>query len=176
MPRTHLQKLIIPALLLVLFVAALPALAQERSGTLSIPAAGIEAPIVPIYLRQFGDGSITWDTSTLNMSVGHLDGTAWFGEGGNIVLGGHSELARGQADIFYNLDQVQVGHEIIVNVNGSEIRYTVTRVYTVSLNDLTPIYPTSGETLTLITCDLRSFEASSGVYHNRIVVVAQRTG
>lgn len=162
--------------LIVFFMYGLwvqPVAAYSGTG-ISIPSIGVEAPITSVYIRQFADGSVTWDVSALSMNVGHFDGTAWFGQGSNVVLGGHSELARGQADVFYQLDRVGVGDEIIVWVDGSEIRYRVTETRTVSAADISILYPTNGERLTIMTCDLGSYNASNGSYSGRIVVIAER--
>lgn len=168
---------IIAAFILALFSISTPAKAADfTTATISIPSIEVSAPIVPIYVRQFSDGSVTWDTSRLRKKVGFLDGTSWFGQPGNIVLGAHSEQSRGVADVFYKLDQIQVGAEIIATVDGIEMRYAVVNVYTVGYEDISPLYPTGHEQLTLITCDLGSYTGSTGSYSHRIVVVAHRIG
>jgi LPXTG-site transpeptidase (sortase) family protein len=91
------------------------------------------------------------------------------------VLGGHSQLAPGQPDVFYNLDQVSIGDEIIITETGSVRRYSVTDVYRANQYDIAPLRPTSHEQLTLITCDSASYDANSGGYNNRVVVVALPT-
>jgi LPXTG-site transpeptidase (sortase) family protein len=88
------------------------------------------------------------------------------------VLGGHSELATGQPDVFRNLDQVTVGDEIIITANGAVLQYTVSEVYRVNQYDTTPLHPTHHERLTLITCDIGSYDARTGSYSDRVVVVA----
>ncbi len=175
--RPTLRPYLLIALLLTLCFAQLPAArAQDVIATLSIPSIEVNAPVVPIYIKQFADGNVTWDTSGLNMTTGYLDGTGWFGQAANVVIGGHSERARGQADVFYRLDQVAIGAEIIVHIGGADLRYQVTQIYSVHYLDLTPIYPTDHEQLTLITCDLGSYNTSNGTYNQRIVVVAHRVG
>src|SRR5689334_6725014 len=91
---------------------------------LEIPSLALDTPIVNLALTQQADGSYNWDTSRLRWKVGHLQGTAWFGEGGNIVLGGHSEWNR-KRDVFYYLDQVQLGAEINVHDGDQIILYRV---------------------------------------------------
>lgn len=158
---------------LLLTVAAMPANAYARTGaTLSIPSIGVNAPIVTLSIRSFPNGDVTWDTSEITTQVGFMEGTSWFGEGGNIVLGGHSELANRVPSVFYELDAVAVGDEIIVTLGGRDIRYVVTRTFTVGVNDLSIIYPTRGERLTIMTCDTASY--SNGVYNRRDVIVAER--
>lgn len=171
-----LKSILIALLLAAIWTQSPSAAAQDAIATLHIPAIEVSAPIVPIYIKAFADGNVTWDTSGLHMTSGYLDGTGWFGQAGNIVIGGHSELARGQADVFYRLDQVAVGAEITIHIDGAELRYVVVNVYRVNYQDLSPLYPTDHEQLTLITCDLGSYNASTGTYSNRVVVVAHRVG
>lgn len=155
----------------ILFTSFSILTASASNGTsISIPAIGVEAPIVTIGVRAFPDGSVTWDTTNLTTQVGYLDGTSWFGEGGNIVLGGHSELGERAPAVFYNLDDLAVGDEIIVTIHGRENRYAVTRKFAVDQSDLSIVYPTSSEQLTIMTCDTSSFEG--GTYSRRTVIVA----
>lgn len=161
-------------LVIISIVLVVPAAAADTSTSIVIPSLGVDAPIVSIGLKTYPDGNVTWDTSKLGTKVGHLDGTPWFGQGGNIVLGGHSELARGQASVFINLHNTQVGDVITVNADGAQLLYTVTEVKVVEENDLSILYPTSGERLTIMTCDTTSY--ANGNYGRRVVVIAERTG
>jgi len=160
---------LIAFLILIVGFNAFPALANDAGAAISIPSIDVTAPIVTLPLRDLPHGR-TWDTSGLSMAVGYMEHTAWFGQGGNVVLGGHSELGRGQADIFYHLDQVAVGDEIIIRVGGDERRYVVANVFSVDENDVSIVRPTSQEQLTIMTCDLGSFDG--GNYNSRVVVVA----
>ena len=165
---------ILLVLLIVMTVFPVIAQAQDNQPTLTIPSLAISAPITEINIQQFPNGSITWDTANLGMNIGHLQGTAWLDAPGNIVLGGHSELAERVPSIFYTLDQIQIG-EVITLTTGAETRqYTVTQIYQVPYTDLGPVYPTTTERLTLITCDTDSYNTATGVYNQRIIVVAER--
>lgn len=160
------------ALVLVIVLCTLftlPAYAQG-SASIRIPSIGVDAPIVSIGIRTFPNGAVTWDTTRLTSEVGFLEGTAWFGQGGNVVLGGHSELAQRVPTVFYRLGDVVVGDEIVVTVNGGERRYTVTRITVVADSDLSILQPTSSERLTIMTCDPASYV--SGIYTRRIVIIA----
>ncbi|MCA9914992.1 MAG: sortase [Anaerolineae bacterium] len=139
-----------------------------------IPAIQIEAPIVPVYIREFPNGDVTWDVSNLQMAVGHFEGLPNIGQGGNIVLGGHSERERGEADVFYNLHRVSVGDSVIVTADDTSFHYEVEQVFSVPSSDLSVLYPSNSEQLTLITCDLASYQAENGAYSRRTVVVARR--
>jgi LPXTG-site transpeptidase (sortase) family protein len=76
--------------------------------------------------------------------------------------------------IFAELDQLQVGDPIIVNMGVEERRYVVTGVTSIGAHDLTPLYPTSGERLTLITCDTLTYNRHIQAYTKRVVVTADR--
>ncbi|MGJ3238914.1 MAG: sortase [Anaerolineae bacterium] len=141
----------------------------QSTTTISIPALDIEtvvvqAPLTPDYT--------TWDVSQLFMNVGHLVGTSWFGQGSNIVLGGHSLTPEFAPDIFYNLHALQVGDLIVVETDGIVRQYTVNALHSVDQFDVRVVLPTPHEQLTLITCQRGTYNSQSGQYQNRLVVVA----
>lgn len=135
-----------------------------------IPAAGIFAPVIRVYL----DG-VSWNVDNLGTNVGHLEGTAWMGSGtGNIVLSGHVEMSDGSAGVFASIDDLNAG-DLIALTEGTESRnYAVTEVYTVAPDDLSPIYPSTTDRLTLITCD--GYDFLQNAYTERVIVVAERIG
>jgi LPXTG-site transpeptidase (sortase) family protein len=135
--------------------------------TLFIPKAAVSAPIIPVFL----DGE-SWDVSQLGDNVGHLQGTAWLDQPGNIVLSGHVERRNGRPGIFAALNDLSAGDEMIVMYSSIERRYRVAEVRTVEPDDLTPLYPTDSDMLTLITCD--SYDFFQNTYQKRIVVTAER--
>jgi LPXTG-site transpeptidase (sortase) family protein len=141
---------------------------------LLIPSIEVNAPLHPVYVRQMPDGNSTWDVSGLHQSVGVFDGLTPIGQPGNAVIGGHSEQARGEADVFYNLHEVRVGDEVQVVAGENTLTYRVVSVREVNLYDLSILIDTEDERLTLITCDRDSFTGSG--YGQRVVVVAQRVG
>lgn len=143
--------------------------AQSPSGQIVIPSIGVDVAIVPTYL-SFDLG--TWDVSELSMNVGHFEYLPWFGEGGNVVLGGHSTDVQQNPDAFYLLDSVSVGDEIIVYANNTEYRYQVTRLFEVNYDDISVLYRTEEHQLTLITCDVDSYDDNAGSYARRTIVVA----
>jgi len=135
---------------------------------LLIPAAGINAPVIRVYL----DGQ-SWDVSNLGMNVGHLQGTRWMNEGpGNIVLSGHVEMRDGRKGIFAEIGALTDGDVVILQYRGQEQRYQVVEIRNVDPNDLSPVYPTESDLLTLITCDAYDFFQDS--YQERTIVVAER--
>jgi LPXTG-site transpeptidase (sortase) family protein len=153
------------ALLVRFFSASLP----ENPVAISIPTLGVQS-----IIREFPLNGVSWDIHSWERRVGHLQGTAWFGEAGNIALGGHSQMPDLSAGIFAELDQLQVGDAIIINLGAEERRYVVTGVTTSSANDLTPLYPTYDERLTLITCDTLTYNRKTQSYMRRVIVTAER--
>mgnify|MGYP002336116202 CR=1 FL=1 len=125
------------------------------------------APVIEVYL----DGE-SWDVKSLGQNAGHLQGTAWFGETGNIVLAGHVELPDGRAGIFADIDEMNLGDPVIMRLNEAQRRYSITSIRKVAPDDLSVFYPTEDDQLTLITCDAYDFLQNS--YQERLVVVAER--
>jgi LPXTG-site transpeptidase (sortase) family protein len=159
----------------VICFASPAVIAQSNSTTtIEITSIGVSAEIVPVYLQATSSRNATWDVSGLRMNAGLLTGLGTFGEQGNTVVGAHSEATDGTADLFYNLDTVPIGSQIVINVNGQLLTYEVKEVYRVTATDLTPAYPTQDERLTLITCDRGSYNSETGTYSQRVVVVATR--
>ncbi|MBL8161270.1 MAG: sortase [Anaerolineae bacterium] len=132
-----------------------------------IPTAGVNALVVNVYLD-----SESWDVSQLGGNAGHLQGTAWFDTPGNIALAGHAEMADGSAGIFARIEQLRLGDPIILTLGDRQQRYSVTDVRRTAPDDLTPLYPTTSDQVTLITCDGYNFLQNA--YQERIVVVAER--
>jgi LPXTG-site transpeptidase (sortase) family protein len=145
-----------------------PPPSQLASTKLFIPTAGVSASIVEVYL----DG-VSWDVSQLGPFAGHLQGTASLDHLlGNKVLAGHVEMADGQAGIFADIGKLSVGDPLILNQAGSALTYTVKTIKKVAPDDLTVLYPTQTDQLTLITCD--SYDFFQDAYSERVVVVAER--
>lgn len=132
-----------------------------------IPTAGVNALVVNVYL----DGE-SWDVSQLGEYAGHLQGTAWINTPGNVALAGHVEMRDGRPGIFARIEELRMGDPVILTQSGVEQRYAVTDIKRVSPDDLSVLYPTSNERITLITCD--SYDFLQNAYQERIVVVAER--
>jgi LPXTG-site transpeptidase (sortase) family protein len=168
--RPTITILIAASLLFVMTVLVPTGYAYEGI-SVSIPALGVSSPV-----GEFPLNGTSWDINPWEGGIGHLQGTGWFDAGGNIALGGHSWLPNQTPGIFVNLHTVSAGDEVIVSVNGEERRYTVSDVTSVSMYDLSVLYPTSHEQITLITCDAASYDPNSDLYHQRVIVTAQRSG
>ena len=140
------------------------------------PAQGtsFSLPTVNIYsgLTSFPIEGNTWAIDPWEAAVGHFQGTAWVDYTGNIVLGGHSEYPDGTRGIFNGLYGVNIGDPIYLTVNGEQRRYVVTEKREVDYRNLDPVRPTADNRLTLITCDIPSFDPNASIYWERLVVVA----
>jgi LPXTG-site transpeptidase (sortase) family protein len=144
---------------------------QEIPGDASIyiSRAGVVSNVIQAYL----DGS-SWDISQLRSNVGHLEGTAWVDQPGNVVLSGHVELSDGKPGIFAELNVIQINDLVRVQSNGKWHTYMVTEVYMTTPHNLEPLMPTPEDRLTLITCN--SYDFFTNAYLERVIVVAERMG
>jgi LPXTG-site transpeptidase (sortase) family protein len=133
----------------------------------SIPTAGVSALIVQLPI--VGN---TWDIYGLGRNAGHLIGTSPLMGTGNTVLVGHVEMADGSPGIFASIQNMRVGEPIILNWHGEQREYGVTAIRTVSPDDVSVLYPTDHEQLTLITCS--DYDFFSNTYLQRVVLVATR--
>jgi LPXTG-site transpeptidase (sortase) family protein len=145
-----------------------PSATPVPKANLSIPTVGVNADVVDVYL----DGE-SWNVRELGAYAGHLEGTTWIGQPGNLALAGHVELPDGRPGIFARLETIEAGDPIILSLDGVEQHYTVTEVKRVEPDDLTVLYPSTTDKITLITCDDYDFIQNS--YLERVVVVAERT-
>ncbi len=113
-----------------------------------------------------------WDVQNLQSLVGHLEGTAWFGDSGNTVLAGHFEDEVGRPGPFRYLYEAKVGDRIIIETDQADATmvYEVQQVFSTAPDDLEVLRHTDAPRLTLITCDAWSYETKR--YEERLVVVA----
>ena len=138
---------------------------NSKAFRLEIPSIKISLPIVT---ARFKDG--TWDFSRIYNQAGYFEGTPLPGVGGNLVIGAHSEFAYRVRGPFYHLSDIQVGAQIIVTYQGQPYTYQVATIWSVDPSDVSPIYNSSGDVLTLMTCS----GYSRGVYETRLIVRATR--
>jgi LPXTG-site transpeptidase (sortase) family protein len=136
--------------------------------TLRVPALDLSTPLTAFPVA---DG--TWEISLWEAQVGHFQYTDWFGNG-NTVLGGHATYPGDVPAIFYDLDTLEPGNLIFVDLPDHTLIYIVQRVYVTNYRDLSPIHSTEHGRLTLITCDTPSFDPETGTYADRVVVQAVR--
>ena len=116
----------------------LPTNTPYPKANLTAPTVGINASIVDVYL----DGK-SWDVSQLGNNVGHLQGTGWFDQAGNIGLAGHVEMGDGRNGIFRNIEKMAKGDPIILSLGALTRKYEVTDVKRVSSDDLSILTPST---------------------------------
>lgn len=133
------MKILIALLMMIIYV--IPSFAQENPPVLSIPSVDITTTIAELPLN-----GISWDMTNAENNAGHLEGTANIGEG-NTTIAGHTP------GVFERLRDIQIGDIIIIETNGQSYSYIVTEIGITTPNDLTPIYPSQNNEITLITCE-----------------------
>jgi sortase A len=102
---------------------------------LDIPTAGLSVMVV--------DGT---DDATLRVAVGHIPGTRFPGQAGNVGLAGHRD------SFFRGLSKLRIGDEITLTTREDTLHYAVESVRIVSPDDVGVLQNTSYPALTLVTC------------------------
>ncbi|MDZ5713671.1 class F sortase [Jeotgalibacillus haloalkalitolerans] len=138
---------------------------------LDIPSIGLSAPVEKVGLTETGEMAVTESFET----------TGWYEKGykpgsqGNAVIGGHVDSYEGAA-IFYDLQFLSVGDEIIVSdENGEQLVFVVTEMVEYPWDDA-PVEEIFGYTtdrsLNLITCT-GDYDRDSNNYNQRLVVYTE---
>lgn len=109
--------------------------ARGLIGRLDIPRLGVSA-----IVRK------GVDDRTLRRAVGHLPETALPGDAGNVALAAHRDT------FFGPLQWAREGDRIRLRTPDGDFNYVVRETSIVEPTDLSVLAPTSGATLTLITC------------------------
>jgi sortase A len=86
------------------------------------------------------------DASTLRAAIGHLPDTPLPWSSGNSALAGHRDVQ------FRPLRNIRLGDEITLTTSRGTFRYRIRETKIVQPDDLSVLAPTTGRTLTLITC------------------------
>ena len=107
----------------------------ERLGQIRIERLGLKAAI--------SEGE---RASVLRRGVGHLQDSAWIGQGGNVALAGHRDT------VFRSLRNIRTGDVIEIVTAERSVSYKVDQTAVVSPEDLSVLKPSGRSTLTLITC------------------------
>jgi hypothetical protein len=142
----------------------------SRPVSIAVPAAGVDARVVPVGLGT--DGA---------MEVPEVDLAGWYrlgprpGERGPAVIVGHVDSREGPA-VFFRLGQLRRGDRIVVvQAGGAAVAFTVERVERHAKQAL-PVERiwnrTSQPVLRLITCG-GSFDRSTGHYRDNVIVYAK---
>jgi sortase A len=103
-----------------------------------IPSIGVDAPV--------SEGT---DWEALKYRVGHHPGTANPGERGNMVLAGHNDV---YGELFRYLPDVPLGETVTVYAGEQVYRYRITERRIILPSQGEVMLPTTGPTLTLISC------------------------
>jgi hypothetical protein len=137
---------------------------------LQIPALKVKRAVVPVGLRRDNSGGMSWDTDAIFATnnrpdlVGHLIGSAYPGQGGNVILIGHNynQVDYGWEGVFVNIKTLQAGDRIVIRgQDGREYAYIVQQVKQVPWRSgnakelekhLKFLGPVQSERLTLVTC------------------------
>jgi sortase (surface protein transpeptidase) len=149
------------------------AFAQDNQPTrLIIPALEVDATIEAV--GQDDDGLMALPSSVATV--------AWYmrgpkpGETGNAVMAGHLDDVKGRPAIFWALDELEPGDEIVVRFGDKqEKRFEVMglETYDADAAPLTRIFGVDFERdLNLITCN-GAWDAQGNVYEERLVVYAR---
>jgi sortase A len=107
----------------------------------------------------------------LQEGPGHYPGTALPGQAGNVGIAGHRTTYGAP---FYNLDELQTGDPIVLQVAQGTFRYSVTRTLVVKPTDTSVLAPSPLPILTLTTCNPR-YSASTRLVVTAILQIAQGT-
>ena len=120
-----------------------------------------------LYLRKLLDNNINFeipildikvpvlegtDNKSLQVSAGHFEGTGALGKGNYCICGHNSTI---HAEIFNDLDQIQIGDEMyLVNIdeNRTRYKYIVTEYKTVEPSDTWVLNDFGDDRLTVISC------------------------
>jgi sortase A len=86
------------------------------------------------------------DHSTLARAVGHVPGTAFPWQPGNVVMAGHRDT------FFRPLENLRSGDEIRMTTARGTFDYRVTSTEIVEPNDVSVLAPSANPSLTLVTC------------------------
>jgi sortase A len=104
-------------------------------GRLEIPRLGLSA-----IVRE-GAGP-----RTLRIAVGHVPGTAFPGENGNVCLAAHRD------GLFRGLGALRAGDAVRLTTRRGRFDYRVDMAHVVGANDVAVLSPKGGARLTLVTC------------------------
>jgi LPXTG-site transpeptidase (sortase) family protein len=148
---------------------------------LTVPTSAANQPTITISslnishkIKEFRLSGETWAIDPWERGIGHLEQTGWFDNPTNIVLAGHSTMPNGKPGVFAALDNLSLGQEIVLFDGNADRHYQVSDIRIVPVDDISVVMPTDHERLTLITCEISSYNTSIQGYTQRLVVIADR--
>jgi LPXTG-site transpeptidase (sortase) family protein len=155
-------------------VAASPAPAGMHPERLRIPAIDVDATVIDLGLNDDGTLEVPSD----------FDETGWWSGGpmpgaiGPAVIAGHVDSRSGPA-VFFHLDELSPGDEIIIDGAGGSVTFTVERLEQHPKDDFPTDLVYHGDedrpALRLITCG-GTFDRSTGHYRDNVIVFAGLAG
>lgn len=149
-----------------------PASPISKPAELSIPKLGIQSPIE--YVGNDAKGNM--DVPKDDMHVGWYEPGFLPGAKGNAVLAGHFDRKDGGPAVFYNLNQLEKGDEIVISdANAKLLHFVVVgkQSYPVSSFPVSTVFgPSDGKYLNLVTCE-GTFDPTAKLYSDRLVVRAE---
>jgi sortase A len=115
---------------------------RSLQSDLGLPLAVLEIPAIDLEVPVL-EGT---DELTLNRAVGHIDGTAWPGQGGNVAIAGHRD------GFFRGLKDLDIGDRLFLRMIEGRQDFKVQDLRIVDPKDVYVLDPTPNPTLTLVTC------------------------
>jgi len=140
-----------------------------------IPSIGQNVPIIKVSSENL----INKDFKALEKDIQdalrggvvHYPGTDYSGDGGNVVITGHSSYFPWDPgrfkDVFALLHDVEVGDKVYVYHNQKKYVYQINEIFEVNPTNIDVLKQTKDEQLTLITC------TPVGTNLRRLIVVAK---
>ncbi len=107
------------------------------------------------------------DDDTLSRAVGHVPGTAYPGQPGNIAVAGHRDT------FFRQLRHLRKYDEIDLEAHNRKFRYRVDSMKVVEPSETEVLAPTANNVLTLVTCFPFSYIGNAP---HRFIVQATQIG
>ncbi|MCO1581068.1 class F sortase [Crossiella sp. SN42] len=152
--------------------AEVAALGRSTPTKVRVPKIGAESSLVPLGLNK--DQTIQVPPVSQPMQAGWYDGAPTPGEKGPAIVLGHVDGA-GKPGIFYQLREVAVGDEVLVDrADGKTVRFVVHETQQVAKKEF-PTDRVYGDTerpeLRLITCG-GVFDKGARSYQDNIIVYA----
>ena len=162
----HITGIILSIILVIVLVVPTSA---SNNPTITISSLNISAEI-----KEFRLSGGTWTIDPWEKGIGHLEDTGWFDNPTNIVLAGHSTMPNGKPGVFTTLNDLSLGQEIVLFDGNADRHYQIIDIRVVPVDDVSVVMPTDHERLTLITCEIGSYDEVSQGYTQRLVVIADR--
>ncbi len=140
---------------------------------IAIPAIGVSAKVIPVGVAA--DGSM--DVAHNQFDVAWYDLGPRPGADGTAVLAGHLDTKLTPTAVFYNLNKLQPGDEVIItDASGRTLNFRVSESQTIPYNAATgDIFTNQGPSrIALVTCAGYWIKAKKS-YSERLIVFADKT-